>query len=313
MPILERFMNKNISKRVYFTWLLSVLFVIKSAYAEQVIALYGDEKPPYSKVNNLKEYEGDCWGAVCVYDVTKPTLTLFKPTAKSNGAAVIVIPGGGYETEAIYHEGFDVAKQLASQGTLAAVLKYRLPNPLSATKPELVAITDLRKAMALLRKKQQLLNIDPGKIGVMGFSAGSHLATVASVNLSDNSDENPNFSLLIYGVTKLNAENKKWLEETLYHRPMTEQEVIENRLLNRVSKLTPPAFLVHAMDDDICHYTETTLYAQALTEKGVAAEMHLFPNGGHGFGSGHVEHGTKQWLSLANNWIKRFSHIVKAK
>lgn len=214
-------MNKSNSRRVNFTWLLSMFFIIEVAYAEEVISLYCDENPPYSKVSNLKEYEGDCWGAVCVYDVITPTLTLFKPTSESNGAAVIVIPGGGYETEAIYHEGYDVAKRLASQGTFAAVLKYRLPNPLSATKPELVAITDLRKAMVLLREKKQLLNIEPDKVGVLGFSAGSHLATVASVNLSANTNENPNFSLLIYGVTNLNAENKKWLEKTLYHRPMT--------------------------------------------------------------------------------------------
>lgn len=242
---------------------------------------------------------------MCVYDVVSPTLTLFKPTNQSNAAAVIVIPGGGYETEAIYHEGYEVARQLAAKGTLAAVLKYRLPSPLSATKPELVPISDLRRAMFLLRQRKQQLNIDPDKVGVLGFSAGSHLATVASVNLSDNKDENPNFSLLIYGVTRLNAENKNWLEESLYHRTMTDKEVVQNRLLTRVNQSTPPAFLVHAMDDEVCHFTETTLYAQALHEKGVSTEVHLFPTGGHGFGKGHAEHGTEQWITLASNWINR--------
>lgn len=280
-------------------------FAVPVSFAQHEISLYGAEKIPYSKENQLKEYEADCWGATCVYQVVNPTLTIFKPTTSANGAAVVILPGGGYQTEAIYHEGYDIAETLAAKGILAAVLKYRLPNPLSSTKPELVPITDLRKALSLLREKHQEFNINPDIIGVLGFSAGSHLATVASVNLSQIPKENPNFSLLIYGVTRLNDENKQWLEDTLYHRPLTKKEVKENTLLKRVSSNTPPAFLVHAMDDETCHYFESTFYAQALQNKNIEVEIHLFPTGGHGFGAGHKEHGTDQWLPLAINWINR--------
>ncbi|WP_068544450.1 alpha/beta hydrolase [Thalassotalea crassostreae] len=291
---------RYISLVAFFSF--SAIFV---SAAHQEISLYGTEKMPYSKPNELKEYEADCWGATCIYQVVNPTLTIFKPTTASNGAAVLILPGGGYQTEAIYHEGYEIAKILSSKGILAAVLKYRLPNPLSATKPELVPITDLRKALSLLREQHQELKINPNNIGVMGFSAGSHLATVASVNLSQVAEENPNFSLLIYGVTRLNNENKKWLQDSLYHRPLTSQEIAENTLLKRISPHTPPAFLVHAMDDEICHYLESTLYAQALHSKNIPVEIHLFPTGGHGFGAGNIEDGTDQWLALASNWINR--------
>jgi len=138
----------------------------------------------------------------------------------------------------------------------------------------------------------------------MGFSAGSHLATVTSLWRSEDKEENPNFSALIYGVTNLTDANLQWLEESLYFRKLTEEEMAQNRLLDLVSKDTPPAFLVHAYDDDICNVEETTLYAQKLFEHNVLVEMHLFPKGGHGFGMGRKEDGTDQWVQLFINWLK---------
>jgi len=105
-------------------------------------------------------------------------------------------------------------------------------------------------------------------------------------------------------VTDLSPVNLKWLEDSLYFRKMTAKELAQNRLLNLVSKDTPPAFLVHAYDDDVCKVKESTLYAQKLYEHGVLAEMHLFPKGGHGFGMGRKEDGTDQWLELFINWLK---------
>lgn len=288
----------------------AVLLCVSSVSAQpdnskQEILLYGEKPMPYNKPHELVEYEAVCWGARCVYQVVTPTLTLFKPKHNTSKAAVVILPGGGYETEAVYHEGFDIAKKLAHEGITAAVLKYRLPNPRTSSHPHLVPITDVRAALRWLRRHHKSLNLALDRIGVMGFSAGSHLATVASVNPSSNSVENPDFSLLIYGVTRLNEENKKWLEESLFHRPMTEEEIAQNTLLERISSSTPPAFLVHALDDDVCHYSESTLYAEALKANKVHVELHLFATGGHGFGAGHQRHGTDQWLPLAANWIKR--------
>ena len=111
--------------------------------------------------------------------------------------------------------------------------------------------------------------------------------------------------MLIYGVTRLTPENQKWLEQTFYHREMTAREIEDQTLLERVNESTPPAFLVHAFDDDTCHFTESTLYAEALNRHGVEAEIHLFARGGHGFGPGREEDGTGQWIGLAANWLDR--------
>ncbi len=272
---------------------------------QQVIPIWGDESPPYSKAHTLEEYEAPCWKATCAYQIVHPTLTLYTARGPGNGNAVVVLPGGGYEAEAIYYEGYEIAQALAKRGTTAAVLKYRLPNPETATHPERVPLSDVRQALHLLRSKQSDYGFDATRFGVLGFSAGSHLATVASVNRSQDPTQNPDFSILIYGVSRLSPENLQWLETTLYHRELTTAEIAEETLLEHVDRSTPPAFLVHAFDDGVCHYTESTLYAEALSRHGVDAELHLFARGGHGFGAGRDDDGTGQWLDLAANWLDR--------
>ncbi len=286
-----------------FLLLLAVL--IQPLSAQQEISLWGQESPPYSKESSLQEYVAPCWGADCAYQVVSPTLTIYKPEGKGDGNVVLVLPGGGYDVVAIFHEGSEIAEVLASKGTTAAVLKYRLPNPETSTHPELVPLSDVHQAMRMLRNEQAGLGIEAERIGVMGFSAGSHLATFASLHRIADTGLNPDFSMLIYGVTKLTPINQEWLEKSLFHRKLTGAEIAEQTLLDFVDENSPPAFLVHAMDDDTCHFTESTLYADALTRNGVDVEMHLFPHGGHGFGPGRREDGTDQWLTLATNWLNR--------
>jgi len=272
-----------------------------------VIPIWGDEDPPYFKPHSVEEYEADCFEVVCAYQVSDPTLTLYVPENRSNGTAVLVLPGGGYEVEAVYHEGYEIAEALSRSGTVAAVLKYRLPSPETATHPELVPAADVRQALALLRERQRALGFEAMKFGVMGFSAGAHLAATVSVNRVPDASRNPDFSLLIYGVSRLTKENQEWLESTLYHRPMTEEELAREKLLERIDSNTPQAFLVHAWDDEVCHYSESTLYAETLHGAGVENEIHLFARGGHGFGAGREEDGTDQWLRLASNWLGRIA------
>ena len=279
--------------------------IAQRAYARETMSLWGKGEKPYYKENTLEEYEKEAFGTTCVYNITEPTLTIYKAKGENTGKAVLILPGGGYSLVALYHEGFDVAEILAEQGITAAVLKYRLPNPQSSDQPHLVPLTDARRALKLIRAKADEYSINRTQVGVMGFSAGSHLATVMGLRKSGDPDEVPAFSALIYGVTDLSPENLKWLEESLYHRRMTEEEIAENTLLNQVSENTPPAFLVHAYDDTVCKIKETTRYADELTEHHVEVETHLFPKGGHGFGTGKIEDGTDQWLPLFINWIKR--------
>ncbi len=284
-----------------------ILLLSNNIQAQEEIKLWGNEEKPFYKPNDLKEYEKQVWGTRCVFNITEPTLTIYKAEGKNSQKAVVIIPGGGYELVAVYHEGHDLAKILANQGITAAVLKYRLPLPASSNKPHMVPLSDARKALKILHEKASLLNIDTDKIGVIGFSAGSHLATVMGLWKSEDTDENPDFSGLIYGVTRMTKENITWLENSLYYRKLTQTEIAQNSLLNLVSAHTPPAFLVHSYDDDVCSVEETTAYATKLKENSVLVEMHLFDKGGHGFGIGRAIDGTDQWITLFVNWLKRNS------
>lgn len=285
--------------------LIIYLLCSSVAQAQQELELWPDQAPPYSKPVENSESVDDCWGGVrCAHRVTTPTLTLY-PSAEESQAWVLVMPGGGYNVVAIYHEGSEIAEGFVKRGISAAVLKYRVPDIQTATEPEKVPFADFRRAMQMLRDTQEEDGIGNGKIGVVGFSASGHLAVYSMVHPDPNPDLNPDFSVLIYGTSKLNPTNRDWLEKNLYYRPLTDEEENREALSNWVTKDTPPAFLVHAVDDDISHYTESTMYADALRDNGVDAEVHLFARGGHGFGPGRDSDGTSQWIGLAANWVKR--------
>lgn len=294
-------MNKTIAGII-----LSTTFFIPIIVNAQVeLSLWKDEPIPYYKENNLKEYEKEAWGTRCIYNITQPTITIYEADGKNSGKAVIIIPGGGYELVALYHEGHDVAKILSKNGITAAVLKYRLPHPASSDMPHMVPLSDGRRALEIMHNMAPELGVDTNQIGVLGFSAGSHLATVLSLWNVEESYKKPDFSGLIYGVTDLSPGNLEWLEKSLYHRKLSPEEISHNTLLEQVNKDTPPAFLAHAYDDDVCLVKETALYAQKLHEYDVAKEVHLFQKGGHGFGIGRMEDGTDKWVELFIGWLQR--------
>lgn len=294
---------------IKMTNLYKILFVgitcslFYNVNSQEVINLWGNEEIPYYKANNLKEYKEEAYGTTCIFNVTKPTLTIYKAQGENKKKAVVIIPGGGYGLVAMYHEGYDLAKKLSENGITAAVLKYRLPDTVSSNQPQKVPLADARRALKLLRQKANDYGFVTNKVGVMGFSAGSHLAAVLGLWRSENVEENPNFTVLIYGVSRLSEENLKWLEESLYYRKLSASEIEQNTLLNLISGTTPPAFLVHAYDDDICKVEESTLYAEKLRECSIPVEMHLFENGGHGFGMGRKSDGTSQWPDLFISWL----------
>lgn len=285
--------------------LFSFLLISGEVSGQITLNLWEEGSKPYYKANSLQEHQEEMWGTMCLLDITEPTLTIYPAKGVNIGKAVMIIPGGGYEIVAIHHEGYDLAKALAEAGITAAVLKYRIPNMESSDEPHMVPVTDARRALKLLREYQDEYEFKSNQVGVVGFSAGSHLATVLGLWKSENENENPNFSALIYGVTILTDENLRWLEESLYYRELTAEEKRENTLLDLVDNETPPAFLVHAYDDEVCRVNETTEYAEKLRLNNVAVEAHVFPTGGHGFGMGRKEDGTDQWVALFINWLKR--------
>lgn len=284
--------------------ILLFLLIYTLGNAQEEFKLWEDEKKPFYKDNDLVEFEKEIWGTTAVGNITEPTLTIYKADGQNTGKAVVIIPGGGYELVAMYHEGYELAELLSKNGITAAVLKYRIPNPKSSNEPHMVPLTDGRKSLKIMHKKAEAYGINSNEIGVIGFSAGSHLATVLGLWKSEEENENPDFTGLIYGVTNLTEGNQGWLESNLYHRKLTKEEIAQNTLLDLVTEDSPQAFLVHAIDDDSCSLEETTLYAQKLVEHQVLAETHIFPKGGHGFGVGRAADGTNQWVQLFVNWVK---------
>lgn len=215
-------MKKNVLSYIRLFWILLLCCAIgHDTFAQEVIKLWEHEVKPYYIDNDLIEKEKEVWGTRCLYDVTEPTLTIYRAIGESVEQAVLVIPRGGYDVVAIHHESHDVARTLSMQGITAGVLKYRLPNALSSDQPHLVPISDARRAMKLLRKASSLYGFDENSVGIMGFSAGSHLATVLSFTGDADGENRPDFSVLVYGVTRVSNDNIKWLQESLYHRPLT--------------------------------------------------------------------------------------------
>jgi acetyl esterase/lipase len=287
------------------SWIPIALVLAAPALCAQEEYRLWDGDPPYSKPNRVVEERVESWGVQCVVGVTEPTLTVHAPQGDVAPQAVIVLPGGGYEKESIEAEGHEIAAYFASRGITAAVLKYRLPLPETSDQPHLVPQADARRAVALMRSLASHYGFEAGSIGVAGFSAGGHLAATVSILPGDRVGERPDFSVLIYGALPLSPVNRTWLEETLFHRPMTAEELSQYALVERIDGETPPAFLVHAYDDDVVPVYESEVYAEALRAAGQDAEIHLFPGGGHGFGPGRREDGTDQWLGLAADWIRR--------
>lgn len=272
--------------------------------AQDVFHLW-TQSPPYSKPHTLEETVIESWGVPCLKNVTVPTLTVYRAQGDPARRAMVILPGGGYAVESFVAEGQRIAEFLSSQGIVAAVLKYRLPLKEASDQPHLLPVTDALRAISLMKSRAGDYGFDASRVGIMGFSAGGHLAATVSVWKAHEPNENPDFSALIYPVTTLSADNQKWLEESLFHRSMTDKEKRQYDLAANVTKSTPPAFLLHAYDDDVVPVAESLSYARALAYAGKDVEMHLFAHGGHGFGPGRTKDGTSQWLGLLANWIKR--------
>lgn len=238
---------------------------------------------------------------IWVHDVVKPTMTIYPPKGKSTGAALVVFPGGGYQVLAIDLEGTEICDWVTSRGMTCVLLKYRVPKgrdnrsgpyPKSAN-----ALQDAQRAMGLLRRDSAKWNIDPKKIGVIGFSAGGHLVAAISTNykkrlypIVDSADREscrPDFAIPVYPGHMANEYN---VEKGL------------NRSLP-VSPETPPTLLIHAQDDKVDPVEYSLLYYAALRKHKVPVEMHLYSGGGHAFGLRRTEFAITAWPELAEKWL----------
>ncbi|MDR2911806.1 MAG: alpha/beta hydrolase [Alistipes sp.] len=216
---------------------------------------------------------------------------------KSTGQAVLICPGGGYSMQAAGHEGRDFAEWLAHQGTTAIVLKYRLPN----AHPE-IPLADAQQAMRTIRRNAQKWNIDPKKVGVMGFSAGGHLA--ATLLTHYDAASRPDFGVLFYPVITMRESTHGGSRDNLLGRNPTPELI--DRFSNElhVTPDTPPTMIFFSGDDKAVPPVNGTLFHAALMRHGVPAALHIFPTGGHGWGFRPTFPHHPQMLTLLTQWLE---------
>jgi acetyl esterase/lipase len=243
---------------------------------------------------------GRAW--VEVGHVSRPTMTVYAPKGKNTGAAVVVFPGGGYWILAIDLEGTEVCDWLTSRGIMCVLLKYRVPGeglfPRSGAYPKSpVALEDAQRTVGLVRFHAAEWGIDPHKIGVLGFSAGGHLVAAISTNFkkrfyravdaADKESCRPDFGVAVYPGHMLENTSKPF--ELNPYVPVNSQ--------------TPPTFLVQAEDDPIDPVKNSLVYYAALKKAGVPVEMHLYAQGGHGFGLRRTKLPVTGWPQLVETWM----------
>jgi len=289
-----------------------IVLSFKSMAQNEVISLWPEGKVPNNKANSVEEKSvTDASGILRISGVTVPTIAAYiAPKEKATGAAVMICPGGGYGILAASHEGSDLAKWFNERGISAFVLKYRLPDANAMTHQHEAPLLDAMQGMKIIRQGAKKWNIDADKIGVMGFSAGGHLAATLSThyNVGEKASEEakPNFAILMYPVISLLPELAHGGSRDNLLGPDKSEELIRyysNEL--QVSAKTPTAFLVHAMDDTGVPPENSIAYYLALKKFKIPAEMHLYPKGGHGYAMRTEGKGSlANWPAALEGWMK---------
>ena len=227
-------------------------------------------------------------------------------------AAIVICPGGGYSHLAIDHEGVKIAEWFNNLGINAFVLKYRMPNDSIMADKSIGPLQDAQEAIRIVRRNAATWGTNPAKIGVMGFSAGGHLAATVSTRYADKvyvpadtTSARPDFSILVYPVISMDATiTHMGSRENLLGLSASKELLKSFSLEEQVTTLTPPAFLVHALDDGAVSPENSIRYALALRKAGIPVEVHLYEKGGHGFGLGRNVGTETFWPDACVRWLK---------
>ncbi|MCW3106955.1 MAG: endo,4-beta-xylanase [Segetibacter sp.] len=296
--------------RLIINVIIAVIGFTKS-YSQTEIPLY--KNIPNSIAADVKEkIDSSNLKRIRISSVINPTLTVYLPEkSKANGTAVIICPGGGYSYLVINNEGRDVAKELNKKGVAAFVLKYRLPNNKIMQNKEIGPLQDAQQAIKIVRERAREWNVDTAKVGIMGFSAGGHLASTASVKFENavianenNTNLRPDFSILVYPVISFtDSLVHKGSRNNLLGENSPAEKIIAYSGELQVTAKTPPAFIMHCSDDKVVPVKNSVKYYEALLKNGVKAELHIYSAGGHGFGLYNST--TKDnWLERCFNWME---------
>lgn len=294
---------KTITLVVSFWWL-----GFQASIAQELVNLYPGAIPN-AKLTTVQE----TYTSGLFRNVTKPTLDVYLPDkAAASGAAVVIIPGGGYGVVVYQGEGVNTAKEFVKNGVAAFVLKYRLPNDSIMVDKTIGPLQDAQQAIKLVRDNAAKWGVDVGKVGIMGFSAGGHLAATeathfekALIENSSNTSLRPDFQILVYPVISM--------QDSLTHRDSRNsllgknpsKETIDLYSNERqITKNTPPAYLTHAADDKLVDVDNSVTYFEKLRHQNVEIEMHIYPKGGHGF-----IFRQPGWMNPLFDWMKRNNWI----
>lgn len=291
-----------------------MLFIAGTTKSQTVIPLYDTTAIPNSiSTPDEEKTETGKDGISRVSAVTRPTLTVFLPAPeKANGTAVVICPGGGYTILAISHEGYDVAKRFNEWGVTAFVLKYRLPSDQTMQNKEIGPLQDAQRAIQLVREHAREWHLNKKRIGLMGFSAGGHLASTEGTHFEHSYISNkkhislrPDFLVLGYPVISFtDSLGHTGSRKNLIGEHPTAEKIAEYSNEMHVTPQTPPTFIVHARDDKTVKVENTLVFAETLKKNHVPVEVYLYDAGGHGFGMHNKTSGV-DWMSLVGEWMKK--------
>ena len=277
--------------------------------AQEFIPLWPEKKMPNTKGLAVK----DSIANERIYKVGTPGMYAFFPSAQENkGAAVIICPGGGYERLAYIISGWQLAKWFNTMGISAFVLNYRLPNSPDLKERHLGPLQDAQRAMRLIRAHAGKWGIKRDKVGILGTSAGGHLAATLGTHLTDVSaigdslnkvTFRPDFMILISPVINLGTYAHAGSRKNLLGPNPAAELLKRYSLEQQVSAATPPAFLVHAANDKSVSPRNSLLFYQALLEKNIPASLHIYPQGGHAIALRNNPGSTETWTELCERWL----------
>jgi acetyl esterase/lipase len=286
-----------------------------SVQAQEFIPLWPKDKKPGSngKIITDSIFNERIWR------VANPGIYTFRVAKSDNtGTSILICPGGGYERVSYIYNGFNFAKWYNSLGINVFVLVYRLPHQADLLQRELAPLQDAQRAIRLIRSNAVAWNLQTDKVGVMGISAGGHLATMLGTNTADISaikdsldgaSFRPDFMVLLSPVITMGKYAHGGSKKNLLG-PDTSKVMIEkysNEL--QVTTFTPPAFIVHAFNDSTVKVMNSLLFYDALIDKKISASIHVFPQGGHGIRLDENPGSTDLWLNLLEAWLKEMSFV----
>jgi acetyl esterase/lipase len=295
-------------------YFLTIVFMTATTvlFAQQEFSIYEGPIPNALPCNKEEAVSKNANGKIVIANVTSPTVTVFNPAKQdANKTAIIVCPGGGYARLATGHEGTEVAEAFNKIGITVFVLKYRLPFDSCMTNKEIVPLQDLQQTIKIVRDRAAGFDINPTMLGVIGFSAGGHLVSTGITKFSESYIENasntslrPDFAILGYPVISMDSAicHKGSRDNLLGKKPSAAKLNLFSSDM-QVTAQTPPTFLVHASDDKSVPVENSIRFYQALIKNKVNAEMHIYQNGGHGFGLNNATT-SDAWFEKVAAWMR---------